>query len=238
MSYIHDLVSRNKEDLVDLYEEGYTVSSIPDYIKGSIKVCEAQAIYCIIKDRKYKNILDIGTGPGFSCLYMAKALEDSETKGKVTTIDINEEFVLKSKSLINKFNLGEYVNYVCGDSSEVLSKMPDASFDLTIIDGNHKYDQCKKDFENAYRLIAPGGCIVFDDIYYRPENNPGPRNVFEESVHLASESYFFEEETFNLFQYSEDLSEIVRMRNKWDATNERFVLKKSNTKEVMGFLFK
>ena len=97
MSYIHDLVSRNKEDLVDLYEEGYTVSSIPDYIKGSIKVCEAQVIYCIIKDRKYKNILDIGTGPGFSCLYMAKALEDSETKGKVTTIDINEEFVLKSK---------------------------------------------------------------------------------------------------------------------------------------------
>ena len=238
MNYIHELVSKEKNNLVALYEEGYTVSSIPDYVKGSIKVCEAQAIYSIIVDREYKDVLDVGTGCGFSCLYAAKALEDNNSEGKVTTIDINAEFLWKTRSLIDKFDLNDHVEYVCADSSQALSELGEGSCDLVIIDGKHTYEQCKRDFENANRIVRPGGCIVFDDIYYRPENNPGPRNVFEEASEHAKEVYFFEERTFDLFEYPEDLSEIARMRDKWDKNNERFVLKKSNTKEVMGFLFK
>jgi hypothetical protein len=31
------------------------------------------------------------------------------------------------------------------------------------IDGNHDYDYCRRDFENAHRFLAPGGFILFDD---------------------------------------------------------------------------
>ena len=238
MSYIYDLVKGQEESLKLLYSQGYSVSSIPGYVKGSIKVCEAQTIYSLIKDKQYESILDVGTGPGFSCLYMAKALTDSGVSGKVTTIDIKTEFTERARSLIRKFGLEEYVEFISGDSTDVLGAMPPASFDLTIIDGQHKYDQCKKDFTQADRLVSPGGCIVFDDIYLRPEHNPGPRNVFQEIDESKGELYYFEEKIFDIFQYMEDMSEISRMKEKWNLRHGSFVLKESNPKEVMGFFFK
>ncbi|MCA6361668.1 MAG: class I SAM-dependent methyltransferase [Bacteroidetes bacterium] len=36
-------------------------------------------------------------------------------------------------------------------------------FGLVYIDGNHDYDDCRRDFENAHRFLAPGGFILFDD---------------------------------------------------------------------------
>lgn len=238
MSYLYNLVTEHEENLKLLYSQGYSVSSIPDYVKGSIKICEAQVIYCLIKDKQYENILDVGTGPGFSCLYMAKALKDSNSEGKVTTIDINPEFSEKAKQLITKFGLEEYVEFICGNSTDILGTMPKSSYDLTIIDGKHSYEQCKKDFKQSYDLICSGGCIIFDDIYLRPEHNPGPRNVFEEIDKSKGDLYYFEEKIFDTFEYLEDVSEVERMKQKWNLRHGSFVLKESNPKEVMGFFFK
>ena len=37
------------------------------------------------------------------------------------------------------------------------------SISFGYIDGNHTYEQSKKDFENVHRFLEPGGFIVFDD---------------------------------------------------------------------------
>ena len=37
------------------------------------------------------------------------------------------------------------------------------SISFAYIDGNHTYEQSKKDFENVHRFLEPGGFIVFDD---------------------------------------------------------------------------
>jgi hypothetical protein len=36
-------------------------------------------------------------------------------------------------------------------------------FSFVYIDGNHDYDYCRRDFENADQFLAPGGFILFDD---------------------------------------------------------------------------
>jgi hypothetical protein len=36
-------------------------------------------------------------------------------------------------------------------------------FGFVYIDGDHTYEQCRRDFENADRHLAPGGYILFDD---------------------------------------------------------------------------
>jgi hypothetical protein len=50
-----------------------------------------------------------------------------------------------------------------GESSQVLSELPDDFFDWTYIDGNHLYEYVALDLEWSLRKTKPGGLITGDD---------------------------------------------------------------------------
>jgi len=52
------------------------------------------------------------------------------------------------------------------------------SIHLVFIDGNHTYENVKSDSENAFRILAPGGVIIWDD--YHPEWGPGVMRCLNE----------------------------------------------------------
>ncbi|HUB48836.1 MAG TPA: class I SAM-dependent methyltransferase [Acetobacteraceae bacterium] len=50
-----------------------------------------------------------------------------------------------------------------GDSAEHMSKLPDASFDMIYIDGDHSYQGVLRDAEVSARKLKPTGTLVFND---------------------------------------------------------------------------
>lgn len=60
-------------------------------------------------------------------------------------------------------------------SSEKTIPMVKENFDLFFIDGNHTYNQCKKDFESAYTKCKNGAIVVFDNS--SDDIEPDPRYV-------------------------------------------------------------
>tara|TARA_Y100000034_G_scaffold20580_1_gene23549 strand:- start:6749 stop:7477 length:729 start_codon:yes stop_codon:yes gene_type:complete len=235
-------VEKYRNDLLMLNFYGFNKKSIPDYIKGSIRTCEAQTLYSIIRENKYKNIIDIGTGPGFSAMYFAQALKDEHIEdGKVETIDITLNEV--PVNLINKFDLNDFVSFNNGSSTDILPSFKFRSdvqyWDFVLIDGEHSYEQSKIDFENAYELIRTGGCIAFHDVYPRPANSPGVRDFIDTIPITMGEIIFFKQEIFDFFNYDEDVQDYLRISQKWAHYNYSYVDRLlANAKELMAVFFK
>jgi len=239
------LVKQNNEKLKNLYyKELLSFLDLNIHPKSAIRICEAQTLYAIIVEKKYKNILEIGTGTGFSTCYLAKALLDQDIShhgAPLTTIDITDRKSEHSIILnLEKHNIKDYVNFIIGSSLDVLPALlnENKKYDLIFIDGSHDHETTKQDFNNSINLLNDGGCIVFHDVYKAPENNLGPRNVFDD---VSSEQFYkilFNEELFDLFNYKEDILDAKRIYEKWQLTGFRYADPSANPKNLMGIVFK
>lgn len=118
-------------------------------------------------------ILEIGTYLGHTTENIAK-----NTNGIITTVDVCKGIVDSTKyqnhelldcsesgSVIESTN----VNRILRTSDDFFAATQDNSFDGILIDGDHSYEQVKKDTLNALRVVKFGGVIVWHDVY----NNDG-----------------------------------------------------------------
>ena len=118
----------------------------------------------LIKNKKIKSVLEIGTANGVSTIWMAEALK--ATKGKITTF----EFSIPSRNDALKnfkiFKLDKYINSIFGDANEQIKdkklKIKNRSFDLIFIDGQK--NQTLKFFNTCKKLIKDDGIIIVDDV--------------------------------------------------------------------------
>lgn len=155
------------------------------YLRGGDGGEHGPILYNLVKTKKQKKVLDIGTARGFSALYMAKAFVDPGIEdGIVYTIDIisNDEVrhwhvpkqssqdpargkLMSRAELLSKFEkrILDHVVFLTGDSKDVLSNWRLGPIDLAFIDGDHSYKGVKRDFLNVKQNLTRDGCIVFDD---------------------------------------------------------------------------
>lgn len=66
-----------------------------------------------------------------------------------------------------------------GLSGDVLPRLPSASFQVIYVDGSHKAADVARDAGEAWRLLAPGGYLIFDDYLWgagdkAPTDRPQP----------------------------------------------------------------
>lgn len=107
----------------------------------------------IIKDtcKTKGNCLDIGTGPGYLGIEMAKA-----TNCKVYLFDICKEILQIADENIKKQNLDTKVSTVKGDVHNIPFK--DKSFDIIISRGSiFFWENQIEAFKEIYRVLAPNG---------------------------------------------------------------------------------
>lgn len=111
----------------------------------------------LIKEKKVKTILEIGTAIGYSSIKMA--LVDNDIS--VTTIERDIDRYNIALENIKKTNLDERIKCIYGDALEINI---DGTYDLIFIDAAK--GQNIKFFEKYSKLLNKNGIIVVDNIYF------------------------------------------------------------------------
>ncbi len=111
----------------------------------------------LIKEKKIKNILEIGSAIGYSAIKMALVSDDI----KVTTIEKDTERYLLAVDNINKMNLSNRITIINDDA---LNTNIEGYYDLIFIDASksHNIDFFKKYSQN----LASNGIIVTDNLSF------------------------------------------------------------------------
>lgn len=118
-----------------------------------------QFLNLLIRDRKYKKVLEIGTSNGYSGLWLAEAL--SHTNGKLYTIESHRKgrYKLAEKNF-QKSGL-KNVHLILGHAPEDLDKLI-GKFDMAF------FDASKRDhidfFKCLEKRINKGGLVITDNI--------------------------------------------------------------------------
>lgn len=143
-------------------------------------------IYRMVKKENPSSILEIGLGPGASTVATILATDDSHIP--ITTIDINPPppSIQRVEELTHP---GRRWNLMYGDSSEVMTSLTN-HFDYIYIDGDHSEEGVFRDATAAYKLLLPGGVIIFDDAgarEFKEGVNAGISRAFKSITDLVEE---------------------------------------------------
>ena len=126
----------------------------PNYERGIL-------IYALITKFRLESFLEIGFGRGYSSLCASMAFRDAGIDGKVVTIDpaLDEEYLKNLTNFIPKefFNC---ITFIKQTSQNALPQINE-NFDLVYIDGDHRYDAVKSDWENTKDMYSK--FLIFDD---------------------------------------------------------------------------
>lgn len=158
---------------------------------GNLDLTEAEiktiAGFVIENERQKTNstYLEIGVFGGGTIRHLKSVTKTTEFTG----IDLFEDFkiVEENTHVSGTYHwgdvlafLGDRVKLIKGDSAVVVPTMAE-QFDFIFIDGNHTFDATMLDFQNASKLLAPGGQIGFhncsthigpDDAYVKKDGGP------------------------------------------------------------------
>ena len=154
---------KNRDPSKDLYHSAGCFFR-PNYERGIL-------IYYLIRKFNISSFLEIGFGRGYGTLCAAKAMTDHGIDGKITTVDpnFNKEHLQKLSEIFPK-RFFEKITF-CQATSDDYFKKSDASFDMIYIDGDHRFDAVKNDWENSKDRFNK--FILFDD-YHLPSKDSGP----------------------------------------------------------------
>ncbi len=109
---------------------------------------------------KPRQILEIGTFTGYSCICMAEGLAEG---GKITSIDKNEELGYFINNYLKKAGIENKVDVHFGPALDIIPTFTDI-FDLIFIDAD------KANYLEYYQLVLPmlrpGGLILADNVLW------------------------------------------------------------------------
>jgi caffeoyl-CoA O-methyltransferase len=119
----------------------------------------------LAESMKAKHVVEIGTGNGYSGLWLSLALK--KTGGKLVTHEIDHEQVLLARANFTRAGVENLVTVVEGDARETVGQLKEP-IDILFLDaegGNLDY------LHQLLPLVRPGGLILADNVS-KPGSDP------------------------------------------------------------------
>lgn len=157
----------SKKDYVKLSKEWFDKQA-PVYDEKDVILyskygkISCQNICDYLKDKEYKNLLDIGCGTGYLIDMLSK-----NHKAEYTGLDLSPEMIKEA----NKKKI-KNATFIEGISDDL--PFEDKSFDIvTCSQSFHHYPETDKPLKEALRVLKPGGLYIISDTGVGPFKNFG-----------------------------------------------------------------
>ena len=119
-------------------------------------------MYYLVRKKEIKSVLEIGFGRGYSTFCMAKAMCDHGIDGKIVSVDPNfDKSFLEQLAKIFPKDWFDKIEFVQSTSDAYFINNPKNKFDFVYIDGDHRYESVKRDWENTKSRFNK--LVFFDD---------------------------------------------------------------------------
>jgi predicted O-methyltransferase YrrM len=196
MQEVRSMINHRKKVVplpVVQYHEGNEIRNEPMKFDEAVSVLQSvphmtpdqgRVLYDFIKEKKIKNILELGFAHGTSTCYMAIAVHELG-EGNIVTIDIAgaQQRNPNIHVLLQKTGVGKYVDPIFTETTynwELLNIIEKNTkdrkcypvFDFCFIDGAHTWVEDGFAFFLVDKLLKPGGWILFDDIDWSFSKSP------------------------------------------------------------------
>jgi ubiquinone/menaquinone biosynthesis C-methylase UbiE len=110
-----------------------------------------------VKD--YAKILEIGPGPGWITIIMAK----KNPTLHITGLEISEDMIRVANKNVEDEGVRDKIQFICGDAKNMY-QFEDKSFDVIIShDSLHHWDNPKSVFHEITRILKPNGIFCIGD---------------------------------------------------------------------------
>jgi caffeoyl-CoA O-methyltransferase len=149
--------SPESEVLRELNRETHLKVMSPRMLSGHL---QGEFLAMMSKIQKPKCILEVGTYTGYSAICLAQGLSE---KGKLVTIDINEETEGIARKYFAAAGLNEKIDFRIGDAKKIIPDIKE-TIDLVFIDAD------KKNYSLYYDLVfdklSSGALIIADNVLW------------------------------------------------------------------------
>ena len=139
-------------------------NTLGDIKRMQIDPSQCYFLHLIIKIKKKKNALEIGTFTGLSALSILLALPDD---GKLVALDKNEETNKIALNFFNKANQDHKIKTIIKPALESLDELKNDKFDLVFIDADKM--NYEKYYEKSLKLMNKDGLIIVDNVLWHGE---------------------------------------------------------------------
>ncbi|MGJ3236744.1 O-methyltransferase [Marivirga sp.] len=155
--YIEAHTEPENELLYKINRETHTEVLKPRMLSGHL---QGRVLSMLAHMIQPENILEIGTYTGYSALCMAEGLKD---KGKLITIDVNEELAERVKEYFQSSEFSNKIELKIGKALDIIPTL-NKNWDMVFIDAD------KSNYLNYYQLcveqVRKGGYILVDNVLW------------------------------------------------------------------------
>lgn len=139
-----------------------------------------------------KSVVEVGTGTGVSGLYLLRGMRSN---GILTSVDTEAENQRVARGAFAAAGFpASRTRLITGRALDVLPRLTDGGYDIVFVDGDKNEYQAY--FEQAVRLLRPGGALVADNALWHdkvadPAQRDGTTVGLRELVSLVREDFRF-----------------------------------------------